>query len=215
MNLGWKLASVVKGHSSPALLDSYETERRPIGLRNTSYARGFADSIGLFQTTATLEAEGAEGEALRAHASEVLNAHVRREFNIPGVTFGERYDDSPIVVSDGGAPPPDSANDYQASTCPGGRLPHVWLGGERSLYDELGFEWTVLAPGTRRDAAQALAASGAAVGLDVKLRLCNEPEAHEALGDTVLLVRPDQVVAWRGTTAADPGKLWQRVAAGA
>ncbi|WP_291023727.1 FAD-dependent oxidoreductase [Hydrogenophaga sp.] len=215
VNLGWKLASVVKGHSSPALLDSYETERRPIGLRNTSYARGFADSIGLFQTTATLEAEGAEGEALRAHASEVLNAHVRREFNIPGVTFGERYDDSPIVVSDGGAPPPDSANDYQASTCPGGRLPHVWLGGERSLYDELGFEWTVLAPGTRRDAAQALAASGAAVGLDVKLRLCNEPEAHEALGDTVLLVRPDQVVAWRGTTAADPGKLWQRVAAGA
>jgi NADPH-dependent dioxygenase len=29
-NLGWKLALVLKGHASDALLDSYETERRPI-----------------------------------------------------------------------------------------------------------------------------------------------------------------------------------------
>ena len=29
-NLGWKLALVVRGEASPALLDSYETERRPI-----------------------------------------------------------------------------------------------------------------------------------------------------------------------------------------
>jgi 2-polyprenyl-6-methoxyphenol hydroxylase-like FAD-dependent oxidoreductase len=211
VNLGWKLASVLKGISSPALLDSYETERRPIGLRNTNYARGFADSIGLFHTTAALEADGAEGEALREQASGVLNEHVRREFNIPGVTFGERYDDSPIVVSDGGAPPPDSANDYQASTCPGGRLPHVWLGGERSLYDELGFEWTVLAPDAQGDAAQALAAAGTAAGLSVKLRFGDE-STREALGETVLLVRPDQVVAWRGPMVLDPIDLWRKVA---
>jgi hypothetical protein len=131
------------------------------------------------------------------------------------VTFGERCDASPIVAGDGSAPPPDSANDYQPSTCPGGRLPHVWLGGDRSLYDELGFEWTVLAPGARRDAAQALVDAGTAAGLDVKLRLCDEPEAREALGDTVLLVRPDQAVAWRGTltgTADNAAALWQRVA---
>lgn len=29
-NLGWKLAAVVNGHASPELLDSYETERRPV-----------------------------------------------------------------------------------------------------------------------------------------------------------------------------------------
>lgn len=212
VNLGWKLASVLKGHSHPALLDSYDSERRPIGVRNTSYARGFADSIGGFQTPPALEANGPEGDALRAQASTVLNDHVRREFNIPGVTFGERYDGSPVVLGDGGTPPPDSANDYQPSTCPGGRLPHVWLGGERSLYDELGFEWTVLAPGALREAAQALAAAGIAAGLDVKLRLCDEPEAREALGDAVLLVRPDQVVAWRGPRADEPTALWRHVA---
>lgn len=212
VNLGWKLASVLKGHSHPDLLDSYDAERRPIGVRNTAYARGFADSIGGYQTTPALEAEGPDGEALRTQASEVLNAHVRREFNIPGVTFGERYDGSPIVASDGSAPPPDSANDYQPSTCPGGRLPHVWLGGERSLYDELGFEWTVLAPGALREVAQALVEAGTAKGLDVKLCLRDEPEAREALGDAVLLVRPDQVVAWRGGAAAEPGEVWRRVA---
>jgi 2-polyprenyl-6-methoxyphenol hydroxylase-like FAD-dependent oxidoreductase len=211
VNLGWKLASVLRGRARPELLDSYDAERRPIGVRNTTYARGFADSIGGFQTTPALEADGPEGDALRAHASTVLDDHVRREFNIPGVTFGERCDGSPVIAGDGGTPPPDSANDYQPSTCPGGRLPHVWLGGERSLYDELGFEWTVLAPVAQREAAQALAAAGTAAGLDVTLRLCDEPEAREALGDVVLLVRPDQVVAWRGVAVDTPRAIWRHV----
>jgi hypothetical protein len=33
-NLGWKLAWVLRGWADPALLDSYETERRPIGTEN-------------------------------------------------------------------------------------------------------------------------------------------------------------------------------------
>ena len=34
MNLGWKLAAVHQGWAGPRLLDSYEIERRPIGVRN-------------------------------------------------------------------------------------------------------------------------------------------------------------------------------------
>ena len=33
-NLGWKLAAVIHGWGGPALLDSYEPERRPVGERN-------------------------------------------------------------------------------------------------------------------------------------------------------------------------------------
>jgi 2-polyprenyl-6-methoxyphenol hydroxylase-like FAD-dependent oxidoreductase len=58
VNLGWKLASVVKGFSHATLLDSYEPERRPIGLRNTAYAKGFADSIGLLVASEHLEDRG-------------------------------------------------------------------------------------------------------------------------------------------------------------
>jgi 2-polyprenyl-6-methoxyphenol hydroxylase-like FAD-dependent oxidoreductase len=34
-NLAWKLAAVLKGWADPSLLETYESERRPVGLRNT------------------------------------------------------------------------------------------------------------------------------------------------------------------------------------
>ncbi len=34
-NLAWKLSAVLKGNAAPALLDTYEPERRPVALRNT------------------------------------------------------------------------------------------------------------------------------------------------------------------------------------
>lgn len=213
VNLGWKLAAVVKGQAHPALLDSYEQERRPIGLRNTAYAREFADSVGLFEATPALEAEGLAGEQQRALAGTALNAHVRREFNIPGVTFGERYDASPLVFSEPAEVPPDQANEYIPTTTPGGRLPHRWLDGERSLYDLLGFEWTVLAPEHLQGEAQVLADAGASAGLDVKVLVLKADQVDGLLANGMLLVRPDQVVAWRGNTAPEPGVLWARVAA--
>jgi len=35
-NLAWKIAAVVRGHSSASLLETYESERRPVALRNTA-----------------------------------------------------------------------------------------------------------------------------------------------------------------------------------
>jgi 2-polyprenyl-6-methoxyphenol hydroxylase-like FAD-dependent oxidoreductase len=212
VNLGWKLAAVLKGQAEAALLDSYEQERRPIGLRNTAYARAFADSVGLFEVTPALEADDSTGEQLRAEASEVLNAHVRREFNIPGVTFGERLDASPLVFSDPAQVPPDQANAYIPSTLPGGRLPHRWLGGERSLYDLLGFEWTVLTPPDLTAEAESLAKMGRTAGLDVTVLPLGASDVGDLLDDGLLLVRPDQVIAWRGLHVPDATGLWARVA---
>ena len=214
VNLGWKLASVIKGHSAPALLDSYEVERQPIGIRNTGYARHFADSVGLLQALPELELDDARGAELREVASAALDAHARREFNIPGVTFGERYDASPWVFSDPREIPPDSANEYLASTNPGGRLPHVWLDGDRSLFDHLNFEWTVLARPPLEEQAERLAQAGRAAGLSVAVVELPGTGA-EVLGREMLLVRPDQVIAWRGGIAHDPAALWKRVAAAA
>ena len=212
VNLGWKLAAVIKGQAHAALLESYEQERRPIGLRNTAYARDFADSVGLFEVTPALEADGDEGEGLRTQASEVLNAHVRREFNIPGVTFGERVDASPLVFSEPDQVPPDQANAYVPSTVPGGRLPHRWLPGARSLYDVLGFEWTVLAPPPMAAEAERLAQAGRSAGWSVSVLELSADEVGDLLDGGLLLVRPDQVVAWRGTTVADARSIWHRVA---
>ncbi|CAA9397773.1 MAG: Salicylate hydroxylase, partial [uncultured Ramlibacter sp.] len=127
VNLGWKLAGVLRGTSPDGLLDSYEAERKPLAIRNTGYARRFADSVGLLPARRELEADGPAGEQARAEASVHLNAHVRLEFNIPGVTFGGRYDGSPIVVADGSTSPPDQPNVYLPTACAAGRPPHAWL----------------------------------------------------------------------------------------
>ena len=46
-NLGWKLALVLSNRADDALLDTYETERRPIGQNNVAASR-YAASGGMF-----------------------------------------------------------------------------------------------------------------------------------------------------------------------
>ncbi|WP_315813875.1 FAD-dependent oxidoreductase [Bradyrhizobium sp. SZCCHNR2028] len=205
VNLGWKLASVVKGTSPVSLLDSYEAERRPVALRNTDYARRFADSLGLFAAVPEIEDATAAGDEARRIASAYLDRHARAEFNIPGITFGGRYDGSPIIVSDGTRPPPDAANVYVPSACPGGRAPHAWLEQGISLYDRFGFEWTLLrCEGSDLDEDQLREAMGP---LRADVEIVTLPRALRDLYEADLaLIRPDQIVAWRGS-AAQAGML--------
>ena len=167
VNLGWKLAAVIKGQAPATLLDSYEQERKPLAERNTGYARQLADSIGLFDAVPELDDDSPAGEQARLVASEYLNAHVRREFNIPGITLGGRYDGSPIIVADGSTPPPDAPNSYTPSACPGGRPPHAWLPDGRSLYDSFNFEWTLLVLGPTPPAIAAFESQAAQHGISL------------------------------------------------
>jgi 2-polyprenyl-6-methoxyphenol hydroxylase-like FAD-dependent oxidoreductase len=195
VNLGWKLSAVLKGQAAPRLLESYDAERRPLAVRNTSYAKGFADSLGI-EPPREIEDEGAAGELARRQAGEYLARHGAAEFNIPGITFGGRYDHSPAIVADGSTPPPDRPNVYVPTACPGGRPPHLWLGDGRSLFDAFGFEWTLLRLGKAQGTGFERAAQR--LGLDLTVFDLRNDEAHELYGAELALIRPDQVVAWRG-----------------
>ncbi|KRH99109.1 hypothetical protein AO057_06510 [Curvibacter sp. PAE-UM] len=198
VNLGWKLAAVLKRQAPAALLDSYELERRPLAVRNTGYARQFADSIGLFDAAPELEDASPEGALARSAASDYLNGHVRREFNIPGVTFGGRYDGSPIIVADGTSAPPDAPNTYVPSACPGGRPPHAWLTDGRSLYDTFHFEWTLLVLGEDAPDTRAFEQAALTLGLDLRVVPHAAAELAALYEAPLALIRPDQIVAWRG-----------------
>ena len=205
VNLGWKLSAVLKGQAQPTLLDSYEIERKPLAVRNTGYAKQFADSIGLFDADKALEDISPEGEQARSIASDYLNGHARREFNIPGVTFGGRYTHSPLIVEDGTQAPADAANTYIPSACPGGRPPHAWLPDGSSLFDHFNFEWTLLVLGEDKGplAQEALKFSEAALQchLDFKVLRFDSQELLDLYEANLVLIRPDQIVAWRGTNA--------------
>ncbi len=212
VNLGWKLSAVLKGWGGPALLDSYESERQAIARRNTTYARGFADSLGLFVPPPELEDEGPAGEAARKLTGDHFNHHARFEFNIPGITFGGRYDGSPIVVPDGTAPPPDAPNSYQPTGCPGGRAPHLWLGDRRSLYDALGFEFTLLQLGGKPAGAAGFRAAAEAMNVPLSVVPVAGDEARDLYGADLALIRPDQIVAWRGNASSEAAAVLRRAA---
>lgn len=213
-NIGWKLAAVVKGQAPAALLDSYEAERRPVALRNTGFARQFADSIGLYRPSPAIEDDGPAGDAARRRAGEYLANHARAEFNIPGFTFGARYDGSPIVAFDPAPSPPDTPTAYVPTGKPGGRAPHVWLDDGGSLYDLFGFEWTLLCLGADPQAPAVFAAAATSACLDLKVVACDSEEARDVYESDLVLIRPDHVVAWRRTAPAfDPAEVI-RVATG-
>ncbi len=203
VNLGWKLAAVVKGVAGHALLDTYEIERRPVAVRNTSYARAFAESLGRFVPKPGLESDDASGEALRREAGAYLKRHGESEFNIPGVTFGARYDGSPVIVSDGAPIPPDEAHTYVPTASPGGRAPHLWLEDGRSLFDTFGFEWTLLRIGRNCPPAKRLIDAATVAGMQLQV-VAIDCESVRALYEAPLvLIRPDQIVAWRGQSDDD------------
>ena len=211
VNLGWKLAATIRGVGGPLLLPSYEIERRAVAVRNTGYARSFAESLGRFVPKDGIEDEGAQAENLRHEAGAYLAAHGRAEFNIPGITFGARYDDSPIVVGDGSTPPPDVANTYVPTAKPGGRPPHLWLDATLSLYDLFGFEWTLLRLGDAPPDVSNFERAASKAGANLKVVDIARKDVRDLYGASLALIRPDQTVAWRGVSEVHAANIMAAV----
>jgi 2-polyprenyl-6-methoxyphenol hydroxylase-like FAD-dependent oxidoreductase len=203
VNLGWKLTAAVKGIAGPRLVESYELERRPAAVRNTGYARSFAESLGSFVPRDGLEDDGPVGERLRREAGQYLERHGRTEFNIPGITFGTRYAESPVIAYDGSPAAPDAANSYEPSASPGGRAPHVWLDDGVSLFDTFGFEWTLLRLGPAPPDGARLVDACRRRGMELRVVAVPPTEVRDLYEVPLALIRPDQVVAWRGFDDAD------------
>ncbi len=211
VNLGWKLSAVLSGYAGDSLLLSYEEERRPLALRNTAYAKSFADSLGLFEPKEGIEGVGPESDEIRAQAGAYLAEHGKLEFNIPGVTFGGRYDDSSAIVKDGTTPPADHANTYIPTACPGGRAPHIWLEDNISLYDKFGFEWTLLCMEQGSSEGERFLKIAKELGLPIQKLEIDDPAAMALYECAIVLIRPDQIVAWRGNHAKDAGQVIKRL----
>jgi 2-polyprenyl-6-methoxyphenol hydroxylase-like FAD-dependent oxidoreductase len=199
MNLSWLLAAHLNGWAPASILDAYEAERWPITSQVSRFAMSHAEAEIRRRGAIPghIEAAGPEGEAARreiGHRTYEINV---QQYACAGLNFGSYYDRSPIIAYDGAEHPAYTMNSYTPSTVPGCRTPHLWCEDSRSLYDEMGPEFTLLRFDPATDVAP-LERAACERGVPLKVLDLQRQKAATCYGGGLVLSRPDQHVAWRG-----------------
>ncbi len=217
-NLTWKIAMVLKGHD-PALLDTYETERRPSAVANSGQShQNFRNMVEVAQAL-DVDGDGVPSmpdfdtvlaDPNRQAAVQTAIDRQAAHFNMAGLDLGVCYE-SPAIVNDGAPPTPDHpVSQYVPSTTPGARLPHCWLqrGEERlSTLDLVTGDRFLVLTFTNADAAltvqigelkdQGFPVSLIPISPDSAIKPAEDQFTDLFSGDDVLLVRPDGHIAAR------------------
>ena len=212
VDLCWKITAMLEGWGGDALLASYQIERHPVGLRNVTEASGNLSRMLSPGDNAALLDDGPDGDRARVRVGAEISEAMLREWNTLGIHLGYRYDGSPICWPDGTPAPPDEVMTYTQTARPGARAPHVWLEDARSTLDLFGRGFTLLRLGSGAPDAAPLADAAAARGLPLEVVALDQPEVAAAYERSLVLVRPDGHVAWRGDALPDaPEALIDRV----
>jgi 2-polyprenyl-6-methoxyphenol hydroxylase-like FAD-dependent oxidoreductase len=202
VDVAWKIAALLQGFGGPGLLDSYEAERRPVGLRNmhTSHRH-----LGVHLRAGTLLREGGSPDAV----ASLLTAE-RGENEYRGIELGYRYGDSPVVCHEDSPEPPWRPQEYTPTTWPGGRPPSLVLDDGEPIYDRFAASFT-LVDFVGDGSADPLLDAAAAQGVPVGHTVVADPAARQTWERDLVLLRPDHHVAWRGNRAHNPAAVIQRV----
>jgi 2,4-dichlorophenol 6-monooxygenase len=141
-NIAWKLGSVIHGRADVSLLDTYEAERRPVGIRNSDWAffsfsnlNVLTAGVGLIpgaqqynqQRFRDIFEDSERGRAQLHHIRRVLSTQ-NVEYSAHDIELGFHYDNGVIVADGTSAPAADPEGQiYVPTTRPGHRLPHAWI----------------------------------------------------------------------------------------
>ena len=201
VDLGWKLAAMLEGWGGPALLPSYQAERRPVGLRNRrASARHMAVRMEIGRAASpAIHEDTPRGERARKQLGSRILALGNLENEALGIEIGYRYDDSPVICHEEGNAPPYEMERYVPSSWPGARLPSLFLEDGSAVFDRLGKGFTLLR--LAEVDASSLESAAAARGLPLESVEIRDAKARALYERDLLLVRPDGHVAWRGDAA--------------
>lgn len=192
-NLGWKLAATLQGWGGERLLDSYDEERRPVF---ESTARDFIEKSiendRIFVETYDPQRDLAAFEA----GWKERTSGARTEVN----AFEPNYRGSSLVW---GAPGAQSnaqgAHTFKAQ--PGHHLAPQLLSSRLNVFEELGDCFTLIALDTPDAAIVAFEAEARLMQLPLRIIRDTSAGKRAAYEAKMILVRPDQFVAW---TANEP-----------
>jgi bifunctional hydroxylase/dehydrase len=181
VNLGWKLAAEIAGHAPPGLLDTYHTERHPVGARvvaNTLAQRYLYLAGEEMQPLRDVFAELLQHEEVQRHLIGMVSGLDARYDVGPGdyPLLGRRLPDLELVGAF------DGSDDGKSSTF---ELLHGARGVLLDLADDAGLRESAAPWVDRVDLVTATPHAAAGTPLD---------------GVDAVLVRPDGCVAWAGGT---------------
>jgi 2-polyprenyl-6-methoxyphenol hydroxylase-like FAD-dependent oxidoreductase len=213
-NIGWKLSAVLNGWGSETLLDSYEIERRPVAMETIAVATKNMSTLGPELADPRLLGSDNEFASVQPVVAAATQRAKRAEFHSLDLVLGTSYADSPIVVADHDVTESDTTTAepglYVPSAEPGNRLPHKWLASDRSLYDTLGSEYSLVGE-VNLPAGQQLVETAARLRIPLTTVELDNHLAEQLFAAPLVLVRPDQHVAWRGRQTADPESLMRTI----
>jgi 2-polyprenyl-6-methoxyphenol hydroxylase-like FAD-dependent oxidoreductase len=176
-NLAWKLAAVLDGSADPALLDTYEVERLPVG---------------------EFTVEQAYTRYVMRLDPELGKEDIQPFVGDPPIELGHRYRSSAVITEsddDGSV----FENPHEPTGRPGTRAAHVALDGGSTL-DLFGRGFVVLS------AAEPWCEAARDAGIQAhRIEAPAFAELYGTGADGAVLVRPDGFIAWRAREARENG----------
>lgn len=208
VDAAWKVAAMIEGWGGPKLIDSYDTERRPVAWAIVNEAARNYNQFAKLPQHAAIDEDTEDSEKLRLKVRDVIHAEkFDREYDMEGVPLGYRFEGSPLIVGDGTLEPPFEVMTYTPTVRAGHRAPHAWLDDGRSTLDLFGCGFTLLQFGGG-EGSNDIVNAAASRSVPLTVQEIDDHAIAALYGNALVLVRPDGHVAWRGDQApVDAGRL--------
>jgi hypothetical protein len=191
VNLGWKLAAVLQGWGGGRLLDSYTEERQPIFVETgEAMIAGWIDKDRDFLNRYRPERNRAEFEEAWRGAAKLASLQSSEPY----------YEGSSVILGPAGGKCTIHGEHTLAARAGHHLTPQVLSSG-RNVFEELSPWFTLLAFGADETAVSAFEQTASALSVPLKVVRDSFEEGRQAYASRLVLVRPDQYIAWCGSDA--------------
>ncbi|MEX2490960.1 MAG: FAD-dependent monooxygenase [Nitrospirales bacterium] len=198
VNLGWKLAAVLRGWGSERLLDSYTEERRPIFVETgEAMIKGGIEKDRDFLERHSPNRDREDFERAWQELGEMSNQRQQ--------SYEPHYEGSSVVLG-----PPGAACSVHGSHSFAAQVGHHLapqaLSSGRNTFEELGGGYTLLAFDANEDSIKAFEHAAETVHAPLKVVRDSFEGDRRKYESPLVLVRPDQYVAWIGDASLPDAK---------
>jgi putative polyketide hydroxylase len=196
-NLAWKLAYVIHGYAEKSLLNSYETERKPLAQTTIDWSVNNAERLRFIFQALSEENNDAFREGLQEQTKHI---------NHIGLDVGHIYDSDALYPGHAEAPS-FNPNQYKSKAIVGMRAPHCWISYNNRMISTIDLFEThyVLIAGEhcplgklKPPIPEHYPITTLIIGKDLHILKQDFYTCYQLTKEQAILVRPDGYIAWIG-----------------